>query len=83
MVHAHFHIDIKCKGKQECNCDTRSTSSAPIMILTWPQIIIREHQLSIGEARIMGHRRLIEHPFELRHGGGEYEEILVYRTSTS
>lgn len=36
--------------------------------LTWPQVIIRQHQLRIGEPRFVGHGRLVEHPFQLGHG---------------
>lgn len=31
--------------------------------LTWPQVIIRQHQLGIGESRLVGHNCLVEDPF--------------------
>lgn len=55
------------RGKKECNGDARSARSAPTMILTWSQVIIREHQLGIGEPGLVGYGRLVEDPFELRH----------------
>lgn len=36
--------------------------------LTWPQVIIRQHQLGSGEARLVGHGCLVEHPFQVGHG---------------
>lgn len=44
------------------------------MILTWPQVIVREHQLSIGEPGLISHGRLVENPLELRHGVPEKED---------
>ena len=38
--------------------------------LTWPQIIVRQHQLGIGQARLVGDGRLFEKPSNGRRHRG-------------
>lgn len=57
--------------------DARSIRSASVTSgLTWPQIMVCQHQLGIGEARLAGDGCFVENPFELGHGVRSYWEAM-------
>lgn len=62
-------IDSSQEENHQGSGDARSTRSGSVTSgLTWPQIMVCQHQLGIGEPRLVGDGRFVENPFEHGHG---------------